>query len=48
LVAFRTKARLTEKMEDKLYSLPQFDPHEPNTMLLTAIWSVLPILVIAP
>src|SRR6187397_315161 len=31
LVAFRTKARLTEKMEDKLYSLPQFDPHEPNT-----------------
>jgi len=47
LVAFRTKARLTEKMEDQLYSLPQFEPHEPNTMLLTAIWSVLPILVIA-
>ncbi len=47
LVAFRTKARLTEKMEDKLYNLPQFEPREPNTMLLTAVWSVLPILVIA-
>jgi cell division protease FtsH len=47
LVAFRTKARLTEKMEDKLFNLPQFDPREPNTMLLTAVWSVLPILVIA-
>ena len=47
LVAFRTKARLTEKMEDKLFNLPQFEPREPNTMLLTAVWSVLPILVIA-
>jgi cell division protease FtsH len=47
LVAFRTKARLTEKMEDKLFNLPQYEPREPNTMLLTAVWSVLPILVIA-
>jgi cell division protease FtsH len=47
LVAFRTKARLTERMEDKLYALPQFEAREPNTMLLTALWSVLPIIVIA-
>jgi cell division protease FtsH len=47
VVTFRTKARLTPRMEDKLFSLPQFDPREPNTMLLTALWSVLPIIVIA-
>jgi cell division protease FtsH len=44
---FRTKARLTEKMEDKLYALPQFKPHEPNTMLLSVLWSVLPFIIIA-
>src|SRR5580704_7553455 len=27
-VVFRTKARLTESMEDKLYKLPQFEPSE--------------------
>src|SRR4030095_4127439 len=47
VVAFRTKARLTESMENKLFNLPQFEPREPNTMLLTAVWSILPILVIA-
>lgn len=47
LVLFRSKARLTEAMEERLFSLPQFEPREPNTMLLTAVWSVLPILVIA-
>src|SRR2546430_282220 len=34
LVAFRTKARLTPKMEEKLLALPQFEVREPNTMLL--------------
>src|SRR5207302_9790949 len=39
--AFRTKARLTPKMEEKLLSLPQFEVREPNTMLLSVVWSVL-------
>jgi cell division protease FtsH len=47
LVSFRAKVRLTQKMEEKLYSLPQFEPREPNTMLLSVLWSVLPIVVIA-
>lgn len=47
LVAFRTKARLTEKMEEKLLALPQFEVKEPNTMLLSVVWSILPILLIA-
>ncbi len=47
LVAFRTKARLTPKMEEKLLALPQFEVREPNTMLLSVVWSVLPIIIIA-
>ncbi len=50
LVPFRAKIRLTNKLEDKIYSPPfveHFEPHEGNTMLLTAIWSVLPIVLIA-
>src|SRR5690242_11534 len=30
-VPFRAKVKLTEKMEDKLYSKSEFSPHEPNT-----------------
>src|SRR5258707_12515530 len=33
-------------MEDKLFALPQFEPREPNTMLFSVLWSVLPILII--
>jgi cell division protease FtsH len=47
LVVFRTKARLTQKIEDKLLALPQFEVREPNTMLLSVVWSVLPIVLIA-
>jgi cell division protease FtsH len=47
LVLFRTKARLTEQMENKLFALPQFEPREQNTMLLTALWGILPFLLIA-
>ena len=39
--------RLTPKLEKKLLALPQFEPREPNTMLLSFMLSVLPILVIA-
>jgi len=31
-VSFRVRARLTEKMEDKLLALPSFEPHEPNPL----------------
>src|SRR5438105_12357665 len=47
LIPFRTKARLTQKMEEKLLGLPQFEVREPNTMLLSVVWSVLPIIIIA-
>src|SRR5216683_1030352 len=46
-VAFRTKARLTRKMEEKLLRDPRIEPREPNTMLLSVVWSVLPIVIIA-
>src|SRR6516162_1098411 len=32
-VPFRAKVKLTEKMEEKLYSMREFSPREPNTML---------------
>src|SRR5438094_5810160 len=46
-VLFRTKARLSPATEEELFSKPQFKPREPNTMLLSVVWSVLPIIVIA-
>jgi cell division protease FtsH len=46
-VVFRAKARLTEKMEDKLLALKVFEVREPNTVLMSVFWSLLPILVIA-
>jgi cell division protease FtsH len=45
---FRAKVRLTEQMENKLYTpISNFEPHEANQILLSVVWSVLPILVIA-
>ena len=44
---FRAKVRLTPKLEEKLYTLPQFEPHEPNTMLMSVAVSVLPFVIIA-
>ena len=46
-VPFRAKVRLNPKLEDKLLTLPQFEPREPNTMLFSFMVSVLPIIVIA-
>ncbi len=46
-VAFRAKVRLTEKMEERLLSLPQFSPREPNTLLMSMAVSVLPFVIIA-
>ena len=47
-VNFRAKVRLTPSMEEKLLRMPNgvFEPREPNTMLLSVVWSILPILVI--
>src|SRR5207253_2018112 len=46
-VQFRAKVRLTGKMEEKILGLPQFEPHEPNTMLMNVAVSVLPFVIIA-
>ncbi|MGA2865666.1 MAG: ATP-dependent metallopeptidase FtsH/Yme1/Tma family protein [Verrucomicrobiota bacterium] len=46
-VPFRTTVRLTPSLEQKLLSLPQVEPYQPNTFLLSVVWSVLPIVVIA-
>jgi len=47
LVPFKAYVRLYPELETKLLKLPQFQPAEPNTMLLTMVWNILPILVIA-
>ncbi len=46
-IPFRTRVRLTAGMEQRLLSLPQFEPRQPNTMLLSVFWSILPVIVIA-
>jgi cell division protease FtsH len=45
-VAFRTKARLTEAMENKLLALPQVEPYEPNPFLYGFGLNLLFLLVI--
>ena len=44
---FRAKVRLSSELEYRLLRNPNIDVSEPNTMLMSVIWSVLPILVIA-
>ena len=46
LVPFHVKMLLTDKMVDKLSSLPGVDVKEPNTMLLNVMMTLLPILLI--
>src|SRR5207247_1260616 len=46
-MSFRTKVRLTRELEEKLFKLPQFEARQPNTMVMSIIWSLLPIVVIA-
>jgi len=47
LAVFRTKVRLTKKLENKLLALPQFQPHEQNQLLIGALYNLVPILLIA-
>ena len=46
---FRAKVRLTSRLERKILSgeYPQFEVKEPNTMLLSVVWSILPFAAIA-
>lgn len=46
-VPFRCKARLTEKMEDKLLALATVSPKEASVVWLGILYSVLPILIVA-
>jgi cell division protease FtsH len=45
-VPFTAKARLTEKLEEKLLFSGKFETKQPNTMLLGILYSLFPILVI--
>ncbi|HZL44278.1 MAG TPA: ATP-dependent zinc metalloprotease FtsH [Verrucomicrobiae bacterium] len=44
---FRTTMFLTDELKSKLNHLDTFQLHEPNQILLSVVWSVLPIIVIA-
>jgi len=46
-VPFQTKVRLTGRLEERLLKSPQFEVRQPNTMLMSLVWSLLPILLIA-
>src|SRR3989475_984710 len=46
-IPFRTKVRLTPELEAQIVNDPHIEPREPSTMLLSVVWSVLPIIVIA-
>ncbi len=46
-VPFRAKIRLTPGLERQLLSMPQFQPREPNAMLINILVSVLPFVIIA-
>jgi ATP-dependent Zn protease len=45
-VRFRMRVRLTSALEDKLFSLPQFEPSQPNNLLLNVLLSILPFVII--
>lgn len=46
-VPFRAKVRLTPNLESKLLERPEFEPREPNTLLLNLAFSLLPFIIIA-
>jgi ATP-dependent Zn protease len=46
-VPFSAKVRLTAGLESRIFSSPQFEPHEPNTVLSSLLVSLLPIVLIA-
>jgi ATP-dependent Zn protease len=46
-VPFRTRVRMTSNLEETLLSLPQIELNQANTALMSVVWSVLPIVIIA-
>ncbi len=46
-VPFRSTVRLTSDLEAKLLGLPEVQPRQPNTVLLSVLTSVLPFVLIA-
>ena len=46
-VPFRTRVRMTASFEEKLFSLPQVEPHQVNNALASVVWSVAPIFLVA-
>ena len=46
-VPFRARIRMTNALERKIFSLPQFEPRQPNVMLVNVVFSVLPFVIIA-
>ena len=46
-VPFRAKVRLTSRLENQIFSYPQIEPHEQNSVLLSVVVSILPLVVIA-
>jgi len=46
-IPFRTKVRMTGNLEEKLFNLPQLEARQANTMLMSMLWSVLPIFIVA-
>jgi ATP-dependent Zn protease len=46
-VPFRTLVRLSRGLEEQLLNLPQFEPRQPNTMLLSILVGILPFVIIA-
>ena len=45
-VPFSAKVRLTDSMEDEVLATGLFEPKQPNTVLISLVYSILPILVI--
>ena len=45
-VAFQTRVRLTEALENKLYASGKFEPHETSQLFLGVLLSVLPFILV--
>ena len=46
-IPFRTNVRLTQELEGRLLKSPNFNLWQPNKMVMSVVWSILPIVVIA-
>ena len=44
---FRATVRLSQGLEERLLNLPQFEPRQPNTVLMSVVLGILPFVMIA-